>query len=690
MTDAWTIARGHVAETRWFRARLALLVFAGYYVGARIGLAFTFDPNPISVLWPPNSILFAALLVTRTNMWWVVLVGAFPAHLLSEIQGGVPLAMVLCWYASNIAEAMIGAGLARAICGQAKLFSTTRYTVAFIVSAIFAPFVSSFLDSAFVTSIGWGDAPYWELWRTRFFANVVAALTIVPLIVTWTQDGVGMLRTMQRRRSVEALVLLFGLSAVSIVVFDSHFGTDGPLVLLYLPLPFLLWGAVRFGSIGASTSFAIVAFVVIWGAGHGMGPLATGLSVDNAFSVQLFLIFAGPLLLCLAALSEERERAQRKLRSSEQRFAKAFRSSPSAISIMRQTDGRIIEVNDQWVALFGYSREEAVGRTADQLDLHVRHDAYEEIRRLVAERGRVANLEIEVRTRQREVRQALVSFETADMDGEACFIANITDVTERRRTEDLNQRLAHASRLTAMGELTASVAHEINQPMSAILSNVDAAEMLLDRGEVDRDELRRILDDIRNDDLRASDVVRHVRGLANKREIDLQPFDLNELVRSVLRLVAPIAQRRRVSLGASYGDLPLLNGDRIHIQQVLLNLLFNGIDAMSDVAENARQIEVSTSRDGVGRAEVAVRDCGHGIASAHIDKIFDSFFTTKKEGMGLGLSIARSLVLAHGGTIGAENNVGAGATFRFTLPTASAHERVDAAATTYGDHRPGA
>jgi signal transduction histidine kinase len=251
------------------------------------------------------------------------------------------------------------------------------------------------------------------------------------------------------------------------------------------------------------------------------------------------------------------------------------------------------------------------------------------------------------------------------------MIGALTDITERSESDDLSHRLAHAARLTAVGELAASIAHDINQPISAILSNVDAAEMLLDSADIDHAELRLILQDIRSDDLRASEVIRHIRGLANKRETEFEAFDANHLLSAVMRLVAPIARRRGMNVSAEYGELPLVRGDRIHVQQVLLNLMFNGMDAMNAAPKEMRSLCVATVVRGKDRIEIMVTDHGHGIPAGHFEKIFESFFTTKREGMGLGLSIARSLVQAHGGRIWAENNPAGGATFHFTLPAVS-------------------
>jgi signal transduction histidine kinase len=166
-----------------------------------------------------------------------------------------------------------------------------------------------------------------------------------------------------------------------------------------------------------------------------------------------------------------------------------------------------------------------------------------------------------------------------------------------------------------------------------------------------------------------SEIIRRVRGLAKYREMEIQSLDVNELIGAVLRLIAPTAQRRRIVLSTQVVELPLVRGDWIHLQQVLLNLILNAMDAMTEVPEGKRTLTVSSAKNSDGGVKVAVRDCGHGIPPQLLDRVFDSFVTTKKDGMGLGLSIARTLVEAHGGRITAENNPDCGATFCFTLPT---------------------
>jgi signal transduction histidine kinase/ABC-type uncharacterized transport system substrate-binding protein len=261
---------------------------------------------------------------------------------------------------------------------------------------------------------------------------------------------------------------------------------------------------------------------------------------------------------------------------------------------------------------------------------------------------------------------------------QAALIAALLLQRRRRQRAELavqqhRVELAHAGRLATMGELTASIAHEVNQPLGAILANVDAAEMLLESDEVRLEDVRQILADIRKDDLRANEVIRRLRTLLAKQEMVRKPVDLNDSVSEVLRLLDAEARRRQVELVAELDPARAkVLGDRVHLQQVLLNLVVNAMDAMADTHLSQRRITVRTELRPDGNVEVAVSDHGHGIAPERLPKLFDSFFTTKGRGMGLGLSIARSIVEAHGGRIWAEPDREGGATLRFTIPAEKA------------------
>ena len=669
----FTATRGDVRASYTGLIKLAILVFAAYYLGTQVGLALTFRPNPIAVLWPPNAILFAALLLTRRSNWWIVVAAALPAHLLAELQGGVPLAMVLCWFVSNVCEAVIGAVCAQWLAGGSPTFDKRRDVFAFLAGGAFATLLSSFLDSAFVVLNAFGGRGYWQLWKTRVFSNATTALIVVPFAVTWFNGRIAALRLNTRLHKLEAMLLIAGLLATTALVFDvQDIMPDSPL-LVYLPLPFLLWAALRFGPVGTATSIAIVAVLAIWGAGHGMGPLGSGAPENDARAVQLFVLFVAPTLLTLAATLEERRQAEEALRRSDNRFQLMLEATKDSLYDREVATNRL-GWSGRSLEPLGYRSDERPATFDGWLALiHPEDQARvsEDLKKAAADGSKRWESEYRLRTRDGSYvhvhEQGLIVRD--DRGAPAQIIGALTDVSERHSVAELGQRLAQASRLTAMGELTASIAHEINQPMSAILSNVDAAEMLLDTGNYRDSELREILDDIRADDVRAGEIIRHIRGLARPCESQPQYFSVRELIEGVLRLIAPMAQRRGIRLSATFVAGIAVYADRVHVQQVLLNLLLNAIDAMESLPENRRILRVDTCLRKESFAEIAVNDCGHGIPVTHLDRIFDSFYTTKKDGLGLGLSIARSLVEAHGGTIWALNNDDNGATFRFTLPT---------------------
>jgi len=254
----------------------------------------------------------------------------------------------------------------------------------------------------------------------------------------------------------------------------------------------------------------------------------------------------------------------------------------------------------------------------------------------------------------------------------ALLVALVAERQSRRRAEkDSRQRrqeLAHASRLATVGELAASISHEINQPLGAILANAETAELLLESSPASSEELRQILADIRRDDVRASAIVRRVRSLAGRHHIDMQPLAVNAVAETAAGLLEPEAKRRGVVLERDFRNgIPEARGDDVSLQQVILNLGLNGMEAMSETPAGRRNLVIAT-RNGNGRVVVRVSDTGRGITLDDRTKLFDSFFTTKRHGLGLGLSICRSIIDAHGGRIRALDNGGGGATFEFELP----------------------
>ncbi len=283
------------------------------------------------------------------------------------------------------------------------------------------------------------------------------------------------------------------------------------------------------------------------------------------------------------------------------------------------------------------------------------------------------NVQFEPPSLWREYRWYVVAALVAVVGQSLLILALVLQRRARRHAERearaRRAELAHASRLALAGELTASIAHEMNQPLGAMLANAGAAEKLLEARELDRAELADIVGDIRRDSLRARDIIVRVRGLVTARDVTLEPVDLVALVGDTTRLIAGEARRRGATI-AHASDVPalVLRVDRIQIQQVIVILCMNALDAMADIPAPRRRATVEVARAADGGATLVVTDHGPGIAADALLRLFESFFSTKQDGMGLGLSIARNIVEAHGGRLTARNVTAGGAEFTVTLP----------------------
>jgi C4-dicarboxylate-specific signal transduction histidine kinase len=240
-----------------------------------------------------------------------------------------------------------------------------------------------------------------------------------------------------------------------------------------------------------------------------------------------------------------------------------------------------------------------------------------------------------------------------------------------REAGRLRQELTHIGRVSALGELTASLAHELNQPLTAILNNAEVAQKLLEAEVPNIAELREIMKDIVDDETRAADVIRRVRVLVKKGVLEHSPLDINGVVAEVAQLVRADMASRHVPMRLELASgLPMVRGDRVQLQQVVLNVVLNGIEAMREANGRDAALAIRTFGAGAHSVTVAIQDSGPGIDPRAVDRIFEPLYTTKREGLGMGLAIARTIIQAHGGQLRASNNAAGGATFEFTLPAA--------------------
>ncbi len=252
-------------------------------------------------------------------------------------------------------------------------------------------------------------------------------------------------------------------------------------------------------------------------------------------------------------------------------------------------------------------------------------------------------------------------------------LANVVDISARLAAEEGTRRSREQvellSRVSLLGEMTASLAHELNQPLGAIVNNATAATQYLEQGRLNPEQLQDILADVVRDARRAHDIMRNVRSAIKKGSALRGQINLNDVVKAVTHMVRPDAAAQLCKMEMSLApDLPAIECDPTQIQQVLINLVRNAFDAMHDTPPGRRIVEIATNYNGEGTISVVVRDYGSGISETAHDRLFEQFFTTKKEGLGMGLAIVRSIVEAHGGSIAAENADGGGARFHFRLP----------------------
>jgi signal transduction histidine kinase len=437
-------------------------------------------------------------------------------------------------------------------------------------------------------------------------------------------------------------------------------------------------------------------------------------------SVRIIHARAHPVLDASGALTEyigtstdvtRRRAAEAELRKSEQRYRTIFESAGSAIveedftAVMAALDEiraresdvpryldrhpedasriltliRVSDANYAAARLFGMKSPQEFLRDVSVLNTPELAAAWLVLLRAIAEGKRIVETELVLTNAHEERISTVVTLVLPDpSSGYESVLCTFVDLTDRVRAQEALQEahatLAHATRVSTLGELTASIAHEVNQPLAAILNNANASLGLLSSGTpADLKEVREALGDIAVDAERASSVIEHVRALARRSPPQRELLQLADVVGDVALLAAREMAMRRVTIRRNMAPLPLVLGDRVQLQQVLLNLVVNGMDAMAKVAEEERLLlisECAETLEGKPAATIRVQDCGVGLSSSDRERLFEAFYTTKPNGMGMGLAISRSIIEDHGGRMWVEPNTGPGVTFAFSLPSA--------------------
>jgi PAS domain S-box-containing protein len=672
-------ARYHWSSRAAYLRGPALAALA-YFVGAESAfLVGTLSDRIFAPFWPPNVILFAVLMLAPMSRWWLYILAAVPAHVIAELQVGMHMLPIAVAFATNCAIALLSAFVVRRrLRGPPWLGTLAKASIYVLVTALVAPALVA-CGGAFVPILGGAaNGNYLVAWTQWFLSNSLGFLTLGPVFLAWFAAGPRPWAAFSTARLIEAGAIALALVVVSAAAFHLAAGAvDIGFMppLLYSPLPLIVWAATRFGEKGASGAVLVVTVVLLWLALNQSSLFVAGDPERNVLALQIFLIGLAIPVLLLGATIDEVRRAEAATRESEERMQFAAAAADIGLWHFDRTTGQL------WAtvhcrSILGLPPDAPLGRNVIEQAIHPddREAAIESIRSAAFAGQDVVN-EFRVILPDGRLRW-LRARARADCDegGRPIRISglfiDITKAKEAAHEADVQRReLAHLMRVAVMGELSGAIAHELNQPLTAILSNAEAARLLLAKPRPNLTEVGGAVDDIVHESKRAGAVIERMRGLLKK---DLRPpdtIDLNALIRSTIDLLRSelIARRLMVSLQLA-SDLPGIFGDGVQLQQVLLNLVMNAMDAMAATPQPQRLIALGTRRDEAGMVEVSVTDRGAGISPAVDGRAFEPFFTTKPHGLGLGLSICATIVGVHGGQLALVNNADGGARASFTLP----------------------
>ena len=628
-----------------------------------------------AVLFPPYAALTAILVVSARRHWvWYILVGSAMHFAMSWPQWS--LSWVLLADVANAARAVAAAVLLRRVFAGPPRLDDLHVLAGFVVSAaLIAPVVGATIGAANAL-LHVAPATYGRMWSAWFLSNSLTSLTILPaFLLALANRARWRWPPMSRRRAAEALAIVGALAISTAWAFLIPTAGFGPLTLhFYAPLPVLIWTALRFGSGGASVALTAVTFAAIMGADRGIAPFAEYEPDENVLALQVFVLLTAVPILCIAAISTARRR-------TVQLYHAILASAQDHIAILDR-DGVVVEANDSWRRFVqrpdlprfrktdigqNYVTDARIAATEGNADAA---RVFAGVTSVLDGQQKRVEIEFDYSGGGAHERYALYIEPLARADGGA--IIRRSDVTARHMTrveiEEQRRQLSHLARVSMLGQLSGALAHELNQPLAAIASNSDAARRLLARTPVDVAELDAIVADISAANHRAAQVIRRLRAMLNRAETRLEPLDTAELVEEVLDLAhAELITRRVTATAVVAPNLPHVLGDRVQLQQVLLNLVLNACEAMTSCIPPDRRLSLTATGDAEGNLRFSVRDCGTGIPPNLIDRLFEPFVTTKPEGLGLGLSISRTIVAAHGGRLWAQNNTDRGATVHCLL-----------------------
>lgn len=529
---------------------------------------------------------------------------------------------------------------------------------------------------AAVAQHGWPVPGLGSFLAKRGFDEAVGLLLVVPAVLGWTLPRP--LEATERCRMETGLALIVTTIA-SVVVYgafrDPLLGLES---LRYALFPLVFWAAFRLGMRETSLILLLSGTIALWLTGMN-GPTKMPMDLPDPHFFLAALSITG---LIGAAAQQQRVLADARLRDSEQRYRMLIENMNEGV-VVCDRDGRVTYASDRFCEMVGYAPDEICGRTGEEITVPEDRAAWREANG-ARTRGAGQPHALTMRRKDGELIHMWISPRSI-VDDAGSFTGSLNivlDLTAQRRAEEQSrqhlEQLAHVSRLSSMGEMASAIAHEINQPLAAIANYASASLRLLRAGKMSPQETTATMERLAAEAARAGEVVRKMRGFVRGGEGHLAAVEVGFLISEVLRLAQAEARQYGVDLVVRpLPELPPVFADSIQIQQVLLNLLRNGVEAIATSESERREVAVAARALDGDQVEISVEDSGPGVPEADRERIFDAFYTTKPDGIGIGLALSRSIVEAHGGTLTAAASDGGGV-FRLTLPVARELEQVDA------------
>jgi PAS domain S-box-containing protein len=580
-------------------------------------------------------------------------------------------------FTGNVSQPLLAAGVLLRLGHREDLLDTLKGTTAFVaVAAIGAPAVASVISAMTLSATGWVEN-VWQLWRMRFVTNVLSTIVLVPPLLT-------ALRWRTFPRPIGPPIAEFAMLLACLTATERLVSTVATPVmvspLLFAPLPFLLWAAVRFGQAGLGVVLCYITLFRYFANTHPGHALFT--PHDAMVATQLTLTALSLPLIVLSALLSERRRNEDTLRASHSRYGLATAAGSVGVWDWNLSTNEVY-VDPSLHEMLGFAAGE-IRSHFDDWQRRIHPDDLPRVMGLVQAHadGELPAVETTMRLRHRDggiqwflVRGVIVAREL----GRATrMMGTTTNITAQKAAEqaldETKAELARLTRLSEMGGLTAAIAHEVNQPLCAIVANASAALRWLGSDRPDLLQVRDALTDVVCDGKRASDLIRRTRSLFERGELERRPVDVNGVVESALALTRGPLDAGGITVRTDLDPaLPLVRADPVQLQQVFCNLVINAVEAMSRNRAAEPVLRVSTRPHEPGAVVARVVDTGVGFGGEDPERVFRPLVTTRPEGMGIGLSVSRVIVEMHGGRLWATPNEGAGATFHVVLPLGDQH-----------------